>query len=111
MTAILCPWSGQYGFRSRLIEVMALGIPVIASPDAVFGMGLGPAQGVFLGKDDPTFVQRTLDLLEDPQLAKNQSFCARKHVEKNFSLEGTYGKLVIELEEWIKARSMDTVCN
>jgi glycosyltransferase involved in cell wall biosynthesis len=34
MTAVLCPWKGTYGFRSRLVEVMALGTPVVATPDA-----------------------------------------------------------------------------
>src|SRR5262249_29035716 len=38
MSLLLCPWSGIFGFRSRLIEAMALGVPVVTSPDAVYGM-------------------------------------------------------------------------
>ena len=36
----IIPWQGRFGFRSRLIEIMAHGIPVLTSTDAVWGMGL-----------------------------------------------------------------------
>jgi len=39
MTTVLCPFKGKFGFRSRIIEVMAVGTPVVASSDAVWGNG------------------------------------------------------------------------
>ncbi len=50
MTAIFCPWEGVFGFRSRIIEMMALGVPVISSPDGIAGMGLEDETGHFTGR-------------------------------------------------------------
>ena len=40
MSVVICPWEGVYGFRSRIIELMALGIPIVTSREAVEGMGM-----------------------------------------------------------------------
>ena len=104
ISVVLCPWSGTYGFRSRLIEVMALGVPVVASPDAVYGMELEEGKGLFLGEDDRGLAEHTLKLLGDRQFAQKQSRLARKEVERLFSFENTYGCLMHELSEWIRER-------
>lgn len=93
MTAVLCPWSGTYGFRSRLIEVMALGVPVVATPDAVYGMGLHDGKGLLLAQDDARLAALCVELIQQPDLAANQSALARKQVEEKFSFEATYGQL------------------
>lgn len=97
MTAVLCPWEGTYGFRSRLIEVMAVGTPVVATPDAVYGMGLTVDKGLLLGHDDETLARHCRVLLERADLALEQSKLARRQVEENFSFDATYGKLADEL--------------
>jgi len=97
MSAILCPWSGTYGFRSRLIEAMALGIPVVATPDAVYGMDLQAGQGIFIEETDEGMAQACLRLLGSASLAHDQSLLARKQVEENFGYENSYGRLAREL--------------
>ena len=101
MSIVLCPWSGTYGFRSRIIEVMALGIPVVASPDAVWGMQIEAEQGIFLKKEPMGMVQACLRLLRDESFSKQQSHMARTQVENKFSYEATYGNLAQELSEFI----------
>jgi glycosyltransferase involved in cell wall biosynthesis len=93
MTAVLCPWRGTYGFRSRLIEVMALGVPVVATPDAVYGMGVEIGRGLFLSDDDNGLASRALALLGRPDWAKQQSLQARQQMEGTFGFEATYGQL------------------
>ena len=97
MKAVLCPWRGTYGFRSRLIEVMAVGVPVVASPEAVHGMGLQPEQGIFLEETDAGLAERALTLLRDGETAQMQSRLARKQVEDAFSFNATYGWLSRQL--------------
>ena len=97
MTAVLCPWRGTYGFRSRLVEVMALGVPVVATPDAVFGMGMIPGRGLFLEESDGQLAARALELLESREWAVEQSRRAREMVIDKFSFEATYGRLAREL--------------
>jgi glycosyltransferase involved in cell wall biosynthesis len=105
MSAILCPWTGKYGFRSRLIEVMALGVPVIASTDAVHGMGLEDGRGLLLADDDGDLADLALRLIEDEAAWPSHSEAARAQVKPRFSLESTYGQLVRDLEAWLEVRT------
>jgi glycosyltransferase involved in cell wall biosynthesis len=100
MTAVLCPWEGTYGFRSRLIEVMALGVPVVATPDAVYGMGLEVDKGLLLAEEDSGLANHALALLNRSHWAREQSRLAREQVEKTFSFEATYGKLAEDLHQF-----------
>jgi glycosyltransferase involved in cell wall biosynthesis len=94
MSAVLCPWSGTYGFRSRLIEVMALGVPVVATPDAVYGMDMEEEHGIRIGGSHDDLVRLTSELLSDASLAARQSRLAREQVVRRFGLDATYGALV-----------------
>lgn len=101
MTAVLCPWSGTYGFRSRVIEVMALGVPLVATPDTVWGMDLEEGKGFLPGVSMAELATWTNRLLDDPAFASEQSSLARRQVERSFSLDNTYGRLMGELHEWL----------
>jgi glycosyltransferase involved in cell wall biosynthesis len=102
--AVLCPWVGTYGFRSRLIEAMAVGVPVVATPDAVDGMALGRSEGVFLGTDDRALANHALSLL-DPAIGLGASRQARAAVERLYSFDATYGQLPQLVQEAIVRRS------
>jgi len=99
--AVLCPWQGRYGFRSRLIEVMAGGTPVIASPDAYSGMHLTESEGLLPAHSNEDFAAIAAALIEDPQFAARQSRLARAQVERQYSFDQTYGRLARELRMWI----------
>lgn len=97
VTALLCPWSGTFGFRSRLIEAMAIGVPVVASRDAVWGMELETGRGIAVGDDDESLARSAVRLLSDEKYAREQSGGARQQVEDSYSFDETYGKLALEL--------------
>jgi glycosyltransferase involved in cell wall biosynthesis len=101
MTAVICPWSGRYGFRSRLIEVMALGVPIVVSPDATYGMELNEGAGVLFGRDDAELATHAIHLLGHRDFAIEQGRLARAQVERSFSVENTYGRLMAELDDWL----------
>jgi glycosyltransferase involved in cell wall biosynthesis len=101
MTAVLCPWRGTYGFRSRLVEVMGLGVPVVASPDAVAGMGMTVGNGLFLAEEATEFAGAASRLIREPEFARRQSRLAREQTERSFSLDNTYGRLMRELAGWL----------
>ena len=104
MTAVLCPWRGTYGFRSRLVEVMAVGVPVVATPDAVWGMGLDVGKGLLLGEEDGELADDCRVLLQRPELARQMSLLARQQIEARFSLEATYGYLAHQLHALARRR-------
>lgn len=104
MSAVICPWSGIYGFRSRLIEVMALGVPLVTTNDAVYGMDLENGKGLFLGEDDKELSELLLKLLDDETVAQKQSHLARQQAEQLYNLDNTYGKLMNDLYDWLQMR-------
>jgi glycosyltransferase involved in cell wall biosynthesis len=101
MSLVLCPWAGTYGFRSRIVEVMALGVPVAATPAAVDGMELESGRGIVLADTDEGLAASVLELLSAPDQLKSQSHLARSEMERLYSLENTYGRLMTELGGWI----------
>jgi polysaccharide biosynthesis protein PslH len=104
MTVMLCPWTGKYGFRSRLMEAMSLGVPVIASSDAVYGMGMKVGDGLFLEETAEGMANTALCLLDDAELAAQQSRRARAQVESKYSFDATYGQLARELRAWVESK-------
>lgn len=108
MTAVLCPWEGTFGFRSRLVEVMALGVPVVASPDAVYGMDLTEGEGLHLGHTLGDLAEKAWMLAADAAYGKAQSEAARKQIVHRYSLEATYERLADDLLHWI-TRSAPTL--
>jgi glycosyltransferase involved in cell wall biosynthesis len=104
MSLVLCPWSGNYGFRSRIVEVMALGVPVVATPLAVDGMELESGRGIILADSDNALAERALELLSAPNQLAAQSRLARAEMERLYSLDNTYGRLMTELHDWLEAR-------
>jgi glycosyltransferase involved in cell wall biosynthesis len=97
VSVLLCPWNGRFGFRSRLIEAMALGVPVVASRDAAWGMGLRTGEGIYLEDTDEGLARSTVRLLMNDLLAQNQSQLAREQTENSFGFDATYGRLTEEL--------------
>jgi len=97
MSLALCPWSGTYGFRSRIVEVMALGVPVIASPDAVHGMEFEENAGIALGSTPASLGAIALLWLSDEAVLREQGCLARQQIESRFSYEATYGRFSADL--------------
>ena len=107
MSLMLCPWLGQFGFRSRIIEVMALGLPVVATPDAVFGMEIEDGAGLFLHESDEALAYQCLDLLQSPEVLAEQSRLARHQVEQSFSYSKTYGRFASTLLAMLEEADVD----
>ncbi len=105
MRAVLCPFTGTYGFRSRLVEVMATGVPAVASSEAVAGMELEDGRGLLLAEDDAAMAERSLALLGRSELADEQGRLARREVVERYSFEATYTRLARELSGWLRDRS------
>jgi len=106
MWGLLCPFSGQFGFRSRLIEVMACGVPIIGTPDAVYGMGLVPDDSLLLHEDSLSLAGACLEVLSDRGKAIERGRLARAQAEQ-FGFEATYGTMAQELALFAATRARD----
>ena len=59
------PFEGKYGFRSRLIELMYYGIPVLTTEDAIWGMGFTPGIDIFIFHPNENLGDKIMQLLND----------------------------------------------
>ncbi len=90
---VLCPWEGTYGFRSRLIEVMATGTPVITTEDAASGMDLEDGKGILFENDLDKWSSITIDLLSSSEKLLKLRKQAREAAVTGYSLNTTYDLL------------------
>ncbi|MDZ4838518.1 MAG: glycosyltransferase [Bacteroidota bacterium] len=97
---VLIPWVGTYGFRSRIIEVMASGTLVICSKDAISGMELEVDKGLKIASTPVEFINKTLQVLKEGEASIQGKF-AREQVENKFTFENTYVKGFKEIQKWI----------
>lgn len=105
LSALVCPWTGTYGFRSRFVETMALGVPVITTEAAVAGMDLENGQGCFLTSSFEEMAEIALRLLGSPPLQKQQSLLARAAIERHYGFEATYLGLADGLSSLVQKRA------
>jgi polysaccharide biosynthesis protein PslH len=101
-SVMLCPFTGTYGFRSRVVEVLALGVPVVASPDATAGMDLEAGQHLLSADTVEGMARATLELLTNPEKGDRLSRAGRQRVEEVYSFEATYGALTRGLLELVQ---------
>lgn len=86
------PFSGKYGFRSRIIELMYYGVPVLTTNDAVWGMGFTNNENIFIIKNENNFSLQISKLLLDNELRNKIAKNAQQKVLKEFTFEETYDK-------------------
>ncbi len=93
---------GKCGFK--LIEYMALGLPVVASPVGVNGEIVQHSQNGFLA-DDPVSWQNYLTLLiEDAELRRQMGLSARQRIEAHYSIQAVLPTLINVLHQAAEGR-------
>ncbi len=87
------PWTrGKCGLK--VLQYMAAGIPVVTSPAGVNGEIVEQGITGFLADDPEEWEKAIADLIQDSDLRKTMGRLGRSRVIKDFSLEGTYRKIV-----------------
>lgn len=86
------------GIKTKVLEAMACGLPVIAFPDAVSGLSAEPMRHYLLAKGPEEAVQCYVLLREDPSLAKRIGAAARHLVVQSYSIEAATEILGSELD-------------
>lgn len=89
----ILPLDVAAGFRSRVVEVMAMGIPVIGSHKALDSFEMKNGVHGFITDNREEMAGHAVRLLNDSRLRKTFSDQCQLLAEERYSIEATYGKL------------------
>lgn len=72
------------GTRFKILEAMALGTPVVATPKGAEGLEVVHGENILIADNPSEFAEYTRDVIERPELARRLSLNARRLVEEKY---------------------------
>jgi len=88
-TIAIVPILKGSGTRLKILEAMALGIPVVSTTKGAEGIEVESGNQILLADDPETMIKAVLVLLSDSTYYQNIRFNARQLVEKKYSWSGS----------------------
>ncbi len=89
----IVPLETGSGFRGRIVEVMAMGIPVLGTHNALDNIELTDGVHGFISDDDKVLADTTVRLIQDDTFREKISKQGLDFVTEHYSNEATAGKL------------------
>jgi glycosyltransferase involved in cell wall biosynthesis len=91
------------GQQLKVLEAMASGTPVVATPVAAAALETGGEDGLLVADKPEAFAEAVVALLQDPGRADRLAASARRFVETRYTWERSTARLE-ELHEAARAR-------
>ncbi|HQY93990.1 efflux RND transporter permease subunit, partial [Caldilinea sp.] len=89
------------GTRLKVLEAMALGTPVVATPRGAAGLDVVDGEHLLLAADPQTFARCTLSLLQDGALRARLAARARRLVEERYDWRSIGAHFVEAVEQCV----------
>jgi len=86
-TVALVPMRAGTGLQNKVLEAMAAGTPVVATPPAIAALDVRPGEHLLVADDAAGIAAATVTLLRDPARARTMAVAARALVERCYSWE------------------------
>jgi sugar transferase (PEP-CTERM/EpsH1 system associated) len=86
------------GIQNKVLEAMAMGIPVVGTTPAVQGVDGVEGRDYLVADDARAYAEAVCQLLRDPETAQEQGMRGRKFVEANYDWEVVFRPLDDVLE-------------
>jgi sugar transferase (PEP-CTERM/EpsH1 system associated) len=86
-TVAVIPLRAGSGLQNKVLEAMAVGTPVVATPRAAAGLEVRPGEHLLLGDDPAGLAAAAITLLRDPARARALARAARALVERRYRWE------------------------
>ena len=100
-TVFVCPITEGGGTRLKILDALAMGMPVLATTFAASGLSLHDGQHLLIADTPGTFVERTMQLLSDSPLRLRLARGAIDVVRRTYSWDTIGHSLVSAYEEAI----------
>lgn len=99
-TVAVVPMRAGTGLQNKVLEAMAVGTPVVATPSVAAGLDARPGEHLLVGADAPALAAATLSLLRDRERAQAMVAAARALVTRRYRWEDSAGAVE---EAWASA--------
>ena len=90
------------GIRIKILEAMAMGMPVVATSVSAAGINATENDGLFITDDKEKYAEIILELMNNAVKCENAGIRARQFVEKKFSWKENVKKMILQYEEILK---------
>ena len=81
----LCPVRVAGGVQFKILEALALGVPVVTSPEGFEGLGArGEEDGVIVARDAREFARASLELMRDRERRRELARRAQRFIAERY---------------------------
>jgi len=100
----VAPFRYGGGTKLKVLEAMALGVPVVATSVGCQGIDVTPEKHLFKEDNEEAFTQRVVSLLKNENLRRRMAVKARRLVEERYSWNAIMGDHIKRLERMIEGK-------
>jgi len=100
----VAPFRYGGGTKIKVLEAMALGVPVVATSVGCQGIKVTPGKHLFKEDNEESFAQRVVILMQDKNLRLKMTTEARRLVEERYSWHAIMDDTIRRLEQMVSKR-------
>jgi glycosyltransferase involved in cell wall biosynthesis len=93
-TVVVAPLVYGTGIQNKVLEAMACGIPVVASPNACDGIGATAGRDLLIGSDEAALAAHVVTLLRNESVRTRVALAGRQYVTKHHHWDEMATRLV-----------------
>jgi polysaccharide biosynthesis protein PslH len=108
MTVAVDPLRAGAGLQNKVLEAMACGVPIAATPLANEGIQAVPGTHLLVAGDDEEFAAHVVALLKDERLRRSLGEAAKSFIEEKWTWDAHFQQLEYMIEMELKSRLADS---
>ena len=89
----VAPLTIARGTQNKILECMAMGVPVVTSPEAAGGVDAVPGEHLLVAHSPQDYAEKLLKLMEDPAARQALAAAGRARVERSHNWASSMAKL------------------
>jgi sugar transferase (PEP-CTERM/EpsH1 system associated) len=105
-TLAICPVTVKVGIQNKVLEAMALGLPVVCSRLGAEGLEAEPGRDFLVADTDAMFAQQVCRLLDEPGLRASLAEAGRQYVETYHRWDLAAGRLEAVYDGIVRAATV-----